>query len=775
MKFRSPLFILTVLAVIIFACGGPLLNRKNRTSIIDYVDPFIGTDYHGHTFPGATVPFSMVQLSPDTRTLGWDACAGYHYSDSSILGFSHTHLSGTGIGDYGDILFMPFTGDVSMDPGAADQIDSGYRSRFDHSTESASPGYYRVLLEDYEVGVELTATTRAGVHRYTYPGSEMAGILIDLTHTIHGHQNPLHEIKVLNDQEIQGLKVTSGWAKNHYVYFTAKFSKPFEASLYLEGELQEGAGEVSGKDAKAKLEFSTENGEQILVKVGISSTSYEGSVKNLNQEVNGWDFDLIREKAENAWEEQLARVRVETDDISEKRTFYTALYHSSIFPGIYSDVDGTYRGMDQQIHHSKSPNYTVFSLWDTHRALHPLFTILEPEYNQELIRALLRKYDEGGILPMWGLASNYTGTMIGSHAVSVIVDAYMKGQRNFDVEKAMEAVVHSVAYDTVKEILYPSEQAWGNLMPKAKLFEEKYGFIPADLERASVSKGLEFAYNYWAIATMAKDLGREEIASEFFEKSKRYLTYFDRESGFMRGKNLDGTWTEPFHPRFSAHWATPYVEGNAWQWSWYVPHDVEGLIELMGGRDYFALKLDSLFTITSEVLGEEASADITGLIGQYAHGNEPSHHIAYFFNWVDQPWRTQEIVTEILDQFYTDQPDGLCGNEDCGQMSAWYLLNAMGIYPVCPGDPRYSIGLPSFDKIEMNLSNGNTFTILAENRGEENPYVQEVLLDGVKLTEPFIDHADIEAGSTLTFVMGSEKKGILAINKDKLIGPLRIY
>ena len=329
---------------------------------------------------------------------------------------------------------------------------------------------------------------------------------------------------------------------------------------------------------------------------------------------------------------------------------------------------------------------------------------MKPEYNQELIGALLRKYDEGGILPMWDLASNYTGTMIGSHSVSVIVDAYMKGQRNFDTEKALEAIVHSVAYDTLKKISYPSEEAWGNLMPKAKLFEDTYGFIPCDMENASVSKALEFAYNYWAIATVADDMGEGELAKEFFEKSLRYKTYFDEEVGFMRGKNLDGSWLEPFHPRFSAHWATPYVEGNAWQWTWYVPHDVKGLIELMGGKEAFADKLDSLFTTTSEVLGEEASADITGLIGQYAHGNEPSHHIAYLFNEVDQPWRTQEIVSEILDQFYSDQPDGLCGNEDCGQMSAWYILNSLGFYPICPGDVRYSIGRPTFDKVEMEVA-----------------------------------------------------------------------
>ncbi len=757
MKLRSPLFIITLLALIVFACGDADLNSRNQDALVDFVDPFIGTDYHGHTFPGATLPFSMLQLSPDTRTLGWDACAGYHYSDSSILGFSHTHLSGTGIGDYGDILFMPFTGTVPLDAGKVDKIDSGYRSRFNRETETARPGYYSVELTDDNIDVELTATPRAGLHRYTFPEAENAGILIDLTHTIHGHQNPLHEIRILNNQEIQGLKVTSGWAKKHYVYFTAKFSKPFEADLFLDMQLQENVKEISGRNAKVRLNFQTEMGEQVIAKVGISAVSFEGSAKNLNQEVTGWEFDHISQMATEAWEEQLSKIRIETNDLSEKRTFYTALYHSSIYPGVYSDVDGTYRGMDQQIHFSDSPNYTVFSLWDTYRALHPLFTILKPDYNQELIRSLLRKYDEGGILPMWGLASNYTGTMIGSHAVSVIVDAYMKGQRDFDTEKALEAIVHSMAYDTIKEINYPSEKVRGKLMPKAKLYEEKYGFIPCDLENASVSRGLEFAYNYWAIATMASDMGEEDMATEFFEKSKRYLTYFDAGTGFMRGKNLDGSWSEPFHPRYSAHGATPYVEGNAWQWTWYVPHDVKGLIDLMGGREAFSIKLDSLFTTTSEVLGEEQSVDISGLIGQYAHGNEPSHHIAYLFNNVDQPWRTQELVSEILDQFYSDQPDGLVGNEDCGQMSAWYILNSMGFYPICPGDSRYSIGRPSFDKVELEVTGGQLFTVIAENRSESNPYVHEVRLNGVKLTEPYINHADIEAGSTLTFIMGPTK------------------
>jgi len=727
-------------------------------SVLDHVDPFIGTDFHGHTFPGATTPFGLVQLSPDTRTLGWDACAGYHYSDSSILGFSHTHLSGTGIGDYGDVLFMPFNGEVALVSGTAEDPDSGYRSRFDRNTEAASPGYYTVDLTDDGIKAELTATTRTGIHRYTFTEPEQAGVLIDLTHTIHGHQNPRHEIRIINDREIQGLKVTSGWAKNHIVYFAARFSEPFVAEIYMGDQRVKDVKNLTGKDIRVKLLFENDHVEEVIAKVAISPVGYEGAVKNLEAEAVSWDFESYREAAESTWQEALSSIVISTDNAADKRTFYTALYHSMIFPGINSDVDGRYRSMKQEVVSSEHLNYTVFSLWDTHRALHPLFTIIKPDYNQELIRSLLRKYDEGGILPMWELASNYTGTMIGSHAVSVIVDAYMKGHRNFDTEKALEAIVHSVKYDTVKEISYPSEQAWGNLMPRAKLYEEKYGFIPCDLERSSVSKALEFAYNYWAIATMAADMGETEIADEFFKKSERYSIYFDEETGFMRGKRLDGTWDEPFHPKYSAHWNTPYVEGNAWQWTWYVPHDVEGYIDLFGGKEAFATKLDSLFTTSSEILGEEASVDITGLIGQYAHGNEPSHHIAYLFNAVERPWRTQEIVSQILTEFYSDQPDGLVGNEDCGQMSAWYILNSMGFYPICPGDTKYSIGRPSFEQVEIALSGDKTFTVVAEGLDAANPYVSEVFLNGEKLTEPFIDHSDIEQGGTLKFVMGAEKK-----------------
>lgn len=753
---KHTLFAGMALTLLVSACTKN--TPSNTENVSDYVDPFIGTDYHGHTFPGAALPFSMVQLSPDTRTLGWDACGGYHYSDSSILGFSHTHLSGTGIGDYGDVLFMPFAGSVSLDAGPAEDIDAGYRSRFDRETEMARPGYYRVELTDDHIEVELTSTTRAGMHRYVFPESDMAGILIDLTHTIHGHRNPLHEIRILNNQEIQGLKHTSGWARHHMVYFTARFSKPFEAEIYADNVLQEGKTEFSGQNAKVKLLFSTSEGEEVLAKVGISAVGYEGSALNLNAEMPDWDFDRIQTEAAETWEQELSRIRVKTGDVSEKRTFYTALYHSFIYPGVFSDVDGAYKGMDLKNHQSDRLNYTVFSLWDTYRALHPLFTIVKPEYNQELIRSLLRKYEEGGILPKWGLASNYTGTMIGSHAVSVIVDAYAKGHRNFDAEKALEAIQYSMNWDTLKPLSGTGELVRGRLIPKAKFYEKTYGFIPADLANRSVSIALEYAYNYWTVATMAEDMGRTEMADSYYEKSKRYKTYFDTETGFMRGKNQDGSWLEPFHPRYANHTGfDPYVEGNAWQWTWFVPHDVNGLAELMGGNEAFSQKLDSLFTVSSEVLGEHAGGDITGLIGQYAHGNEPSHHIAYMYNEVDQPWKTQEIVSQILTEFYTDQPDGLCGNEDCGAMSAWYILSSMGFYPLCPGDVRYSIGRPSFDEVKINLENGKVFTIQAKNRSSDNPYVQEVSLNGKKLSEPYITHGDIEAGATLVFEMGPEK------------------
>jgi len=749
---RNQVLIALTAVLIQFSC-----STTGEIDYTKYVNPFVGTgENHGHTYPGAVVPYGMVQLSPDTRTVGWDASPGYHYSDSSILGFSHTHLSGTGIGDYGDVLFMPVIGNPGIVKGDEQNPDTGFRSRFSKSSEEASPGYYRVFLDDYDIDVELTTTTRTGFHRYTYPENSNKGLIIDLEHTIHNHRNLEAVIRVINDYEIEGLKRTSGWAKDQRVYFRAVFSEKLEAVLYIDNEKVSGATEVSGRNVKAKLSFADPQSNVITAKVAISAVDYEGADKNLRAEAIGKTFDQVREESRKKWNKQLSKIKVESDSEFDLRVFYTNLYRASLAPHIYNDVDGRYRGQDLEVHHSDKPYYTVFSLWDTYRALHPLLTIIDPEFNQDLIRVLLKKYEEGGILPMWDLASNYTGTMIGSHAVSVIADAYMKGDRNFDAELALEAMIHAVTYDTITPIIYDGTASHANLMPRAKLYLEKYGFVPADLEHSSVSQGLEFAFNFWCIARMAEEMGKHDIAAEFYEKSQSYHHYFDHETGFMRGKNLDGSWDEPFDPRYSAHWASPYVEGNAWQWNWYVPHDIPGMINLHGNIDQFGDKMDSLFTVSSELVGESASSDITGLIGQYAHGNEPSHHIIYLFNYAERPWRTQELVDRTRNEFYTDQSDGYPGNEDVGQMSAWYIFNAMGFYPVCPGSNNYAIGKPNFDKLEIPMGD-KTFTVIAKNRSEENKFVQAVYLDGEKVTEPHITHDDITSGKTLTFEMGTEK------------------
>jgi predicted alpha-1,2-mannosidase len=748
---QNRILIILVVCTVQFAC-----SNSGEKDFTRYVNPFIGTDEHGHTYPGAVVPFGMVQLSPDTRLNGWDACAGYHYSDSSILGFSHTHLSGTGIGDYGDILFMPVTGNPPIIQGDEANPDSGYRSRFSRSSEAASPGYYKVFLDDYQTLVELTTTTRTGFHRYSFSDTLNNGLIIDLNHTIHSHQNFPGEIRRVNDYEIEGLKHTRGWAKDHRVYFRAVFSSKFDIEYYSDDVLISDVSEISGRNVKARLSFKDQESNVVTAKVAISAVDFDGAEKNLEAEALNTTFDEVVEESRLAWNEQLSKIKAETNSESDLTVFYTALYRSSLAPHIYNDVDGRYRGQDLKIHQSDYPYYTVYSLWDTYRALHPLFTIIESDYNQELIRVLLKKYLEGGILPKWDLASNYTGTMIGAHAISVIVDAYMKGDRHFDAELALEAMIHAVTYDSTKVFNAPTDDVRDRLMPKGLLYEDIYGFMPSDLENKSVSQAMEFAYNYWCIATMAEEMGKKDLAAKYYQKSKGYHSYFDSSNGFMRGKRLDGSWDEPFDPRYSAHGKTPYVEGNAWQWNWYIPHDIEGMINLHGGINQFGEKLDSLFTVSSEILGEEQSADITGLIGQYAHGNEPSHHIIYLFNHAEQPWRTQELVDHTRNEFYTDQPNGLPGNEDCGQMSAWYIFNAMGFYPVCPGDNRYSIGKPNFDKVEIPLGS-KTFTVIAKNRSDKNKYVQAVFLDDIRLSEPVITHSDITAGKTLTFEMGSDK------------------
>jgi len=736
----------------LFSCAEKDLPKEYT----DSVNVFIGTGGHGHTFPGATLPHGMVQLSPDTRLFGWDACSGYYYDDTSIMGFTHTHLSGTGIGDYGDILFMPVVGEKPLIAGTAENPDEGYRSRFSHEQESARPGYYQVLLQDDSINVELTATLRAGLHRYTYPKASDARLIVDMEPTIHGHQHPVTQIRVVNDSTIAGMKYTIGWAKRHYVYFYAVFSSPFDYKLYSGTEYQSDSTSVTVNTAKAVMSFRNLPADgRVLAKVGISSVDEEGARLNVEAEIPNWDFEGVMKQANTTWNEALGKIDIETSDNDSRTVFYTSLYHAFIQPSLASDVDGRYRTMGHEIKQDASyTNYTVFSLWDTFRAAHPLYTIVTPEQNQAFIRSLLRKYDEGGILPKWELASNETGTMIGYHAVSVIADAMMKKQCDFDVKKALEACIRSSVYDTTGVTPMMDRQILnGKLMPVSIKYKNELGYIPCDKVGGSVSQGLEFAYNDWLIAQMMKEHNRKDLYDKYMELSRNYRNYFDPETKLMRGRLSDGSWITPFDPA-SVQRPSNYVEGNAWQWAWFVPQDVEGLMELVGGQKSFEAHLDTLFTTSSELTGDpNAAADVTGMIGQYAHGNEPSHHIPYLYNYAGAPRKTQALVDHILRTLYHNDPNGLSGNEDVGQMSAWYALSAMGFYSFCPGRPVYEIGRPIFDKVTIHLSNGKDFVIQAKNNSVENKYIRSMKLNGEDLAEPRFSHFDLMKGGELIFEM----------------------
>ena len=736
----------------LFSCAEQDLPKEYT----DSVNVFIGTGGHGHTFPGATLPHGMVQLSPDTRLFGWDACSGYYYDDTSIMGFTHTHLSGTGIGDYGDILFMPVVGEKPLIAGTAENPDEGYRSRFSHEQESARPGYYQVLLQDDSINVELTATLRAGLHRYTYPKASDARLIVDMEPTIHGHQHPVTQIRVVNDSTIAGMKYTVGWAKRHYVYFYAVFSSPFDYKLYSGTEYQSDSTSVTVNTAKAVMSFRNLPADgRVLAKVGISSVDEEGARLNVEAEIPNWDFEGVMKQANTTWNEALGKIDIETSDNDSRTVFYTSLYHAFIQPSLASDVDGRYRTMGHEIKQDASyTNYTVFSLWDTFRAAHPLYTIVTPEQNQAFIRSLLRKYDEGGILPKWELASNETGTMIGYHAVSVIADAMMKKQCDFDVKKALEACIRSSVYDTTGVTPMMDRQILnGKLMPVSIKYKNELGYIPCDKVGGSVSQGLEFAYNDWLIAQMMKEHNRKDLYDKYMELSRNYRNYFDPETKLMRGRLSDGSWITPFDPA-SVQRPSNYVEGNAWQWAWFVPQDVEGLMELVGGQKSFEAHLDTLFTTSSELTGDpNAATDVTGMIGQYAHGNEPSHHIPYLYNYAGAPRKTQALVDHILRTLYHNDPNGLSGNEDVGQMSAWYALSAMGFYSFCPGRPVYEIGRPIFDKVTIHLSNGKDFVIQAKNNSVENKYIRSMKLNGEDLAEPRFSHFDLMKGGELIFEM----------------------
>jgi len=699
---------------------------------IEYMDPFVGTGGHGHTYPGASMPFGMVQLSPDTRLEGWDGCSGYHYSDNLIYGFSHTHLSGTGITDYGDILLMPTTGAIQLDPGSPENPESGYASEFSHDNETARPGYYSVKLEDHKVFAELTCTERVGFHQYTFPKSDSANLIIDLDHR---DQVISSFLRVVNEYELEGMRRSQNWAADQYVYFVMRFSKPFKKyGIYLDNNVLPGQ-EVQGQSVKGHVSFSTGRKEKIAVKVGISAVSVDGARKNLETEIPGWDFDDVADKASQAWSTVANRIEVKGGTLEQKRTFYSALYHQYLNPNLYIDTDGLYRGRDLLAHKAEDfTNYTVFSLWDTFRATHPLFTILETDVTQDFIRTFIKQYEQGGLLPVWELSGNETGTMIGYHAVSVIADAYNKGLRNYDVESAFRAVLSS------------GEQKHLGLD-----YYQALGYIPASEEDASVSKTLEYAYDDWCIATIAKDLGIDSIYQRYIQRAQSYKNIFDPSTGFMRAK-MGSQWFEPFEAREVNY---NYTEANAWQYSFFVPQDISGMMDLYGGPKLFEGKLDELFSVSSETTGRN-QADITGLIGQYAHGNEPSHHMAYLYSFAGKPWKTQEMVSRICKEMYSDQPDGLSGNEDCGQMSAWYVFSAMGFYPVTPGHPEYTIGSPMFDEVTMNLENGNQFKINTINHLPGNIYIQKAVLNGNDYSLGYLTHKTIMDGGEIVFHMGPE-------------------
>ncbi|UOG76269.1 GH92 family glycosyl hydrolase [Hymenobacter tibetensis] len=759
------------LAALLFASFPAFAQKaKSTENLVQYAKPLVGTARMGHTYPGATVPFGMVQLSPDTDTLSYELngkynprmyeyCAGYQYADKTIVGFSHTHFSGTGHSDLGDFLVMPTTGPLQLNPGTADQPEGGFRSRFSHQNEVAEPAYYRVKLDDHNILAELTASNRVGMHQYTFPQSDQAHIILDLTAGIYNYpdKNVWTFVRVENDTLVTGYRQTHGWARTRTEYFAMSFSKPFASygsrnlskkqvyrGFWGRFDQSKNFPELAGEQLRLFFDFKTTAGEKVKVKMALSGVSTEGALRNMRAEVPGWDFEAVKRAGQALWQQELGKVVIESPKRADKENFYTAMYHAALSPTTYMDVDGQYRGLDQNIHKAEGfTNYTSFSLWDTYRALHPLYNLLQPKRNADMVQSMLAHFDQSTMhmLPIWSHYANENWCMIGYHSVPVIVDAVLKGVVPADqAQRALDACVttaHQQRYDGIN-------------------YYEQLGYVPEDKSGSSVSKTLEYAYDDWCIAQLAKKLGKTDIEAEFSKRAQNWQNVYDQRINFMRPRLADGS----FRPRFdvlSTH-DQGFIEGNAWNYSLYVPQDPNALIAKMGGEKKFLPHLDSLFTMHLPDKFFAETEDITrdGIIGNYVHGNEPAHHVAYLYNWTQQPYKTQARVRMILPKMYRPTPDGLGGNDDCGQMSAWYIFSSLGFYPVAPGSPEYALGSPAVHGATINLENGNTFRITVKNQSDKNVYVKEVRLNGQKLTRPFLQYADVVKGGELVFTMAGK-------------------
>ncbi len=764
------LLILVVGVFLISSCQQEALKLSQK-DFTKYVNPFIGTSKMGHTFPGATAPFGMVQLSPQTNfevmhnedgsynRKTYEYCAGYQYRDTTIIGFAHTNFSGTGHSDLGDFLIMPTTGKLVLDPLVTKNGNRGYYSTFSHDIETASPGYYKVDLESYDIVAELTASERAGFHQYTFPKSDNAHIILDLVYNVYHHDNKnvWTFIRVENDSLVTGYRQTKGWARTKKVFFAMKFSKQFSSYGYRKYDTEtydgfyrrfnqtENFPEMAGKDIRAYFNFDTKQDEKINIKFALSSVSTAGALKNLKAEIPHWDFDKTKEETNASWNKELSKIDVETLTEDDMITFYTALYHTMLSPILYEDVDGQYRGLDQNIHNSEGfSNYTIFSLWDTYRALHPLFNIIQPKRNNDMIKSMLAHHDQSvhNMLPIWSHYANENWCMIGYHATSVIADAIAKNVGDFDKEHALNASVNTANVRYFDGLGYYID----------------YGYVPDDKSHSSVSKTLEYAYNDWCIAQIANEIGDFEEEQEFLFRSEYYNNVYDPKSGYMRPKLSDGTFRKNFDP-LDTH-GQGFIEGNAWNYGLYVPHQLDKMVEIMGGKEKFSQHLDSLFTMELDDKFIEKHEDITrdGIIGNYVHGNEPGHHIPYLYNWTGKPYKTQERVRMIMETMYGPTVDGLCGNDDAGQMSAWYIFSSLGLYPFSPGSDKYAVGSPLVKKAIIQLENGSMLTILANNQSPGNVYVDKVLVNGKPLEGSLLSHNEIMNGGEIIFEMSDTPK-----------------